>query len=281
MAITTASHDDHVRAPANCTNCGASGAEVYCARCGEKQPDHHDLTVGHVAHEAFHELVHLDSKLFTTLRLLVVKPGFLTAEYFAGRKKRYIAPLRLFLTFFALQFIAYTAYKPAALYSIDGLIGMDPQRRVERSLQRLADKRQVPLEVLKDRIDTKWQKYLGYLQLANIVGVAVVLLALHRKRHFAEHLVFSAHFLAFSYLFALVVWPVYAWYGVRLGPLQTTLSWVTIAGLLIYTYIAQRRFYGSTPKKTVVKTAVLYGGVYVVAFAIIGLALGVALVTAR
>jgi hypothetical protein len=103
-----------------CTNCGAEVVDVYCAHCGEKQPGHHDYAVSHFVHHAFHELIHLDSKLFTTLGLLVTKPGLLAAEYFGGRKTRYIAPLRLFLTLFALQLIAYTVYKPVAIYSLEG-----------------------------------------------------------------------------------------------------------------------------------------------------------------
>lgn len=97
---------EHAAGAALCTNCGDPRIDVFCAKCGEKQPNHHDLTMGHLAHETFHELVHLDSKLFRTLRDLVTRPGELTAAYFAGRKTRYIGPLRLFLTFFALQFLA-------------------------------------------------------------------------------------------------------------------------------------------------------------------------------
>jgi hypothetical protein len=40
---------------------GVDAADVFCARCGEKQPDHHDYKLTHVAGHAFHELVHLDS----------------------------------------------------------------------------------------------------------------------------------------------------------------------------------------------------------------------------
>jgi hypothetical protein len=67
-----------------CTNCGAVLADNYCASCGERQPGHHDLSVGHFVHDVVHEFVHLDSKLFRTLRLLVARPGFLTEEYLQG-----------------------------------------------------------------------------------------------------------------------------------------------------------------------------------------------------
>ena len=131
-----------------CTNCGNALVEIYCAHCGEKQPSHHDRTVGHFAHEAVHELIHLDGKLFRTLKELMLMPGQLTAEYFAGRKKRYIAPIRLFLTLFAVTFIAYSAFKPVAIYSLEGLMGMDPKNQLKPRLEQAAKKRNITYEQL-------------------------------------------------------------------------------------------------------------------------------------
>ena len=267
--------------PRRCTNCGAEGADVYCPRCGEKQPDHHDLTVGHVAHEAVHELAHLDSKLFATLGALVFRPGFLTAEYFAGRKKRYVAPLRLFLTFFALQFVAFSVYKPAALYSVDAVTAMDVSGGFEKTVTKVAAKRGLPLETFKERIDEKWHKSITWLQLGNILGVAVILALLQRRRFFAEHLVFAAHLLSFSYLMSLLPWPVYAAYGVRLGPVQTLISVLFNIVLFVYGYAAIRRFYGSSRGWAVVQTAVLSVGVSVVSFIFMFTGFVYALVTVR
>jgi hypothetical protein len=42
-------------------------------------------------------LVSLDGRLWRTLYALVAKPGFLTQEYFRGRRKRYVRPARLYL----------------------------------------------------------------------------------------------------------------------------------------------------------------------------------------
>lgn len=273
--------ETHAVAPRNCTNCETPGAEVYCPRCGEKQPDQHDLTLGHFAHDVVHELVHLDSKLFGTLRALFVQPGVLTAEYFAGRKKRYIAPLRLFLTLFALQFVVYSFYKPAALYTVDSFSRLDTSGNFDRTLARLANKRGMPLEQYKERIDVKWHKAISFVQLLNILAVAIVFKFLHWRRHMVEHLVFSAHLLSFSFAASLVVWPVYAFYGLNAGPLQQTLSYGTIAVLLVYLYFAQRRFFGGTKGKTIVKTAVAYGGVYLASIVLLGGALVYAFVVVR
>ncbi|WP_244506286.1 DUF3667 domain-containing protein [Microbulbifer marinus] len=56
----------------------------------------------------FDTLLALDSRLTRTLGPLVSRPGYLTAEYLAGRRVRYVSPVRLFIflcltTFFIVQ----------------------------------------------------------------------------------------------------------------------------------------------------------------------------------
>jgi len=244
-----------------CTNCGGASAD-YCTRCGERQPGHHDLSVGHFAHDVVHEFVHLDSKLFRTLRDLVAKPGFLTAEYFAGRKSRYIAPLRLFLTLFALQFLAFTFYQPAALYSVKTFERFDSGGALTRLIEKSAARKHVTREEFEERLDERWHKNYSLLQLMNILGVAIVLKVLHHKRYLAEHLVFAAHYLAFSYIVAMLVdFPIYALGGgFRPGPLQKSVSALTIGISLVYLFLAQRRFYSGGPASSAIKTALLWIG---------------------
>jgi hypothetical protein len=244
-----------------CTNCGADSAVVYCARCGEKQPGHHDLRVSHFAHEVFHEIAHVDSKLFTTLRDLFTKPGFLTQEYFAGRKSRSIPPLRLFLVLFALQFLAFTVYTPAAMYRVASFEKFDKAGALTKLLEKAAHKRHLTREDYEQRVDERWHKNYSLLQLLNILGFALVLKLLHRRRYLVEHLVFAAHFLAFSYIVALIVeWPAYAVAGFQPGPVQNVVATITIGILLVYLFIAQRRFYGDSRASTAFKTVLLWGG---------------------
>ena len=61
--------------------------------------------------EATGRYVSLDGRLWRTLAALLFRPGFLTREYFAGRRRRYIRPARLFLVlslalFAAIRFFA-------------------------------------------------------------------------------------------------------------------------------------------------------------------------------
>ncbi len=54
--------------------------------------------------EAAGRYVALDGRLWRTLGALVFRPGFLTREYLAGRRRRYIRPARLFLVASLLLF---------------------------------------------------------------------------------------------------------------------------------------------------------------------------------
>lgn len=239
--------------------------DVYCASCGEKQPDHHDLTVGHFAHELFHEIFHLDSKVFRTLRDLMARPGELTGAYFEGRKKRYIAPLRLFLTLFALTFIAYTAYKPVAIYSLEGLLAMDPQRSLDKLFERAAAKRNLTVQEIVTRVEYRWQKTMTFLNISNIVIIAALLklLYLRHKRYFVEHLVFSTHYMCFTYMVSLLLWPVYLLLGIRQNLANQSVLALTFIVSCFYIYLALKRVYGQSGPKTLVKSVAVWTGTFV------------------
>jgi hypothetical protein len=94
----------HPRAT-TCRNCGAPAASNYCPDCGQ-DTSLHPLSVWEFVHEIVAHYVAAEGKLWRTLALLALQPGRLTLEYLAGRRQRYIVPLRLYLTasflFFAL-----------------------------------------------------------------------------------------------------------------------------------------------------------------------------------
>lgn len=91
-------HDHDFRAHGACDNCATAMAGMrFCPECGQRALPH-DPSVHDLVHDATHEFLHLDGKIWTTLRLLLVRPGFLTAEFLRGRRARYISPIRLYLT---------------------------------------------------------------------------------------------------------------------------------------------------------------------------------------
>lgn len=83
---------DHPR----CLNCEATLHGAYCAACGQKVSGI-EVSLGEFAREALDNVFSFDSRVWRTLRLLLWRPGFLTTEYWAGRRARYVTPLRLYL----------------------------------------------------------------------------------------------------------------------------------------------------------------------------------------
>ena len=87
-----------------CANCHAALSGEYCAACGQRH-EPHIHTVAHFAGEAFESISHADSRLWRTLWYLFARPGFLTREFFAGRRVAYLPPFRLYLVLSVLMFL--------------------------------------------------------------------------------------------------------------------------------------------------------------------------------
>ena len=90
-----------------CENCGQPLYGEHCYGCGQ-------WTKGLVRHfssilgDFFDTVLNIDSRVLRTLWPLFTKPGYLTLEYLAGRRVRYVTPMRLYLflsiiAFFAMQ----------------------------------------------------------------------------------------------------------------------------------------------------------------------------------
>ncbi|HUQ50064.1 MAG TPA: DUF3667 domain-containing protein [Terriglobales bacterium] len=247
----------------SCANCGHPAPAAYCPQCGEQQPGHHDLSLKHFFHEAFHELLHLDSRLFRTLKHLLFTPGLLTVEYFAGCKARYFRPLRLYLVAFALSFFLYSLYKPVTLYDFDRAIKADTTGVLEKRMEKKAERLHTTPAELSDRVSQKWAGTVSLLQLVYIFLLAGVLKLVYLPKHkfYVEHLVFCLHYYAFNFLVSSLLWPVYRWIGV-MDPFGRT-GWLAIAGLVLntaYLYFALKRVYQDTTGVTAYRAIMVWLG---------------------
>lgn len=90
-----------------CPNCGEEEVGKFCPSCGQSNKDYNKPMK-----EIFADLldsINLDIRLLNTLLPFFTKPGFLTEEYFNGRRKRYVPPLRLYM-FFSIVFFFLAQY---------------------------------------------------------------------------------------------------------------------------------------------------------------------------
>ena len=89
----------------HCQNCGAELTGPHCAQCGQAAIDYR-RSFRHVIVDVLDSFLNWDSKFFATIGLLIVKPWRLTNEFLAGRRVRYLHPLRLYLLASILFFFA-------------------------------------------------------------------------------------------------------------------------------------------------------------------------------
>lgn len=86
-----------------CANCGTGLQGEFCHECG--QSVHSVLKpMSHMLEDAGDIFFHMDERIVHTVPPLFTRPGFLTLEYFSGRRVRYIAPFRLMFVFCLLAF---------------------------------------------------------------------------------------------------------------------------------------------------------------------------------
>lgn len=91
------------RARGNCGNCGSPLLGEYCYACGQPVTGmvrHFSTILG----DFTDTVLNWDARLPRTLWPLLVRPAFLTREYFSGRRVRYVSPVRLFVTLAIVTF---------------------------------------------------------------------------------------------------------------------------------------------------------------------------------
>jgi hypothetical protein len=88
-----------------CGNCSATLQGLHCHACGQPARGlvrHFRSVLGDFVDTVFN----VDGRLLRTLGPLLLRPGFLSLEYLAGRRVRYVSPVRLFVFISLMAFLA-------------------------------------------------------------------------------------------------------------------------------------------------------------------------------
>jgi hypothetical protein len=279
----------------DCLNCGAVVDRKFCPECGQENLQ----TRENFFHLTFHfisDYFHFDSKFFRSLVPLFVKPGFLTREYWSGKRVRYIHPLRLFF-FITIIFMISTTY----FYNRFGgemkrrMIIQEPWlAQVDSSaLATMNDSVKIYIPALNDSLTVaaikgsqekevrQTKKFSAGIDnvFVNLKYVTFFLLPLYalffklfyrkQRPYYVDHLVYTMHLQSFVYcLFAVMF----------LLPFVLPLSLIAMrqAGILlifIYIFISLNFIYRQAWWKTVLKSlALTFSLNFVTALAIVGIA---------
>jgi Protein of unknown function (DUF3667) len=259
MSSSTA--DTATTSVGRCVSCDAPLAGPYCSRCGERVLEPDALTLRHfLAHTVAHELLHLDGTVWQTLRLLFVRPGQLSLEYAAGRRRPYVNPFRLLL----IAIVAYAVMTASGFHVFlkfgpvnmsiapavvkRGLSVEDTIAQIDRygllRQQLAAKKDRLTTELARERFHDRLEAFAEPISFANVILLAAALHLCFRSMHrrFLEHVAFSMHVVSFVLLSSVTILlaiRLHSWLG----------AYVLLAIMLFafwqfaYLCVAIRRFY--------------------------------------
>jgi hypothetical protein len=265
---------------ADCPSCGHKSTGRYCSVCGEDKRRNKNYSLfGHLG-EAFKVVTNIESGFLRSFRTLITRPGLLTSEYFAGRRKLYLKPLQLFLfcniIFFFVQ--SYTRFDTLSTPLSVHMYKMPYSGYARQKVSKVLIERGTPFKEYQARFDATIGTQSKTLVVLMIPMFALLLLVLYWRcgRYFVEHLVFSIHFYSCFLLLLcanllLTTWVV----GVarRMGIYLSILvsdyfsSAILILACLTYLLLAVRRAYPQGWVLTVLKCLILTGGlIFIVQF---------------
>jgi len=262
---TGASGTPVVPLPEACPNCGAPLPQPrpnYCGHCGQ-ETNLKPPTVGEYLQQFGGSYVAMEGALWRTLLLLLFRPGRLTREYFAGRKRRYVLPLRLYLTIsvvalLALQWSAAMQPPPDKPLIVDDGDDIDNTRleigdkikagmengrfvcgglpsawcdRLRSRFTMDAQGMERELRQVPERFVRHWGS--AMFALLPLYALLLKLVYLNRRMRWSEHLVFALHLHAF--IFAMVL--------VHLAPVAW-MEGLAVAAVPVYSVIALQVVYG-------------------------------------
>ncbi|WP_228893929.1 DUF3667 domain-containing protein [Pseudoduganella aquatica] len=275
--------DSHA-APASCLNCNATVSGNYCHNCGQETRTHAP-SLAEFAHEFIGHYVALEGRLWGTFTRLLFRPGALTNEYLAGRRKRYVEPLRLYLTlsilFFALLKFTHTevinlgddhpqveeaAERAQAVgkergskilskakvkdsYGTVVALDDDMRARLPGLAERIDHFDSLPREAKSKALSDGFFHYGPYAMFALMPLFALYLkmLYLGSGRRYGEHLLFALHVSSFAFvMFA----------AIKISD-HSFLNLVLLCWLVGYLPWAMKRVYGGGKLATVARWSVL------------------------
>ncbi|WKV10537.1 DUF3667 domain-containing protein [Marivirga harenae] len=119
----------------NCLNCGEqlTPDQNYCPNCGQENSDK-KLPLGAFIKDFFSNYISFDTILFKTLNPFIFRPGKLTKAFNAGKRRRYINPIRLYLIFSLFYFFMISLTVPKDLID-SGLRSVVNQKSITDSLK--------------------------------------------------------------------------------------------------------------------------------------------------
>ncbi len=255
----------------NCVSCGVPLAGKFCHNCGEKAFDPHDHSFRHFAEQLLHAITHLDGKFLQSLKHLFFKPGALTSEHLAGRKKLFTNPLALFVITNMIYFLVQPLGNVNTFNSnlrMQTAGSMLPASWARGLVEQKIAARQTEFDAYEKLYNAKSEQLAKSLIILQIPMLAALvnLLYVTRRRFFFDHLIFTTHFYGFM-LWVNIALTFGVFLYRKLGGNVYNLEVPLLVLTGIYFIASARKVYCQSWPLTLIKGILLTGSFVLVLFA--------------
>lgn len=272
-----------------CPNCGHQNIEKFCANCGQS-----NVNLNRPIYDIFSDLfglINLDKRIKHTIVPLFFRPDYLTKEYFRGRRKRYLPPMKLylfssFLFFFITQIninMTENISESIQINDSTSVLNMDSSdianvKILADSIIHLSndDEDFAPLdsanfnwqEIVEKTLETtkidkvnlkdfvsKYSQYCSYgmFLLLPLFAFLLRLLYIRRSRFYANHLIFAINLHSFVLILLSLLLLLQYLFPILAG--NKTL--IALLLVTLYAFFGLKNYYQQTYFKTLIKMSIL------------------------
>ena len=241
----------------NCINCKTKLEGPYCYNCGEKIVAEKDFTIKKLLEQTVDVFTHIDSKIVTTIKFLLLKPGKLSEAYVTGIRKPFMKPFQIFiltniLFFLLLSNVDIFRIPSSDLFNEINIYSYNiPKIVKQKIIETNKTKNEIALVYdLKSAILAKTY----VIVLIPLLSFVFALLFIRKKLQIGKHIIFSTHLFSFLILI-IILWLSLFFFLPKIN--LDTIYLIKIPLLLfwvLYMGIAIKRFYKSTWLYTIVST---------------------------
>jgi len=239
-----------------CPNCGSDIHEddVYCHHCGQKNATMRK-SVKEFIRDFFKVYFSFDTRFFRTIGPMLFKPGYLSQQFFEGKRKQYLDPLRFyvfvsFVVFFLAGFADFGEVPPIDIenQSInlenteedDALIlSFDEEEQEVGRTELLSALNQIISK--KDQINANILRYLSValFLLMPLFALLNYFIFFKRKAFYLEHLILSFHIHSFFLLLSIIALLFYIINAINV-------FWIVLLCLTLFTFLSMKNYYKTT-----------------------------------
>ena len=254
--------------PRICKSCQSSFSGKFCNVCGEKVIEPADKSFFNFLGNVFSEITSLDNKFLYTLRLMLLKTGYVSRQYMDGIRGRFFKPLSMFFVVNVIYFLF--AWADTFNSQLKTQINYLPHSALAKSI---VDQRLEKEKVIYEEFEKRYNEHstdlakLLHILFVVLMSMPIMILNFSRDRYFVDHFTASLEFNSAMILVVILAIP---WALLGLGSLFPPASDVifTILSDDVYTYIAavscgflfysiERRMYTQKVLSAILKSLVL------------------------